>query len=93
MMWVFPYFMETYITHLMPEMEMSDYKINYTNHEMYRSINGRKEGSPVRFLTNISLRYSSFTPLKSQSKTNINFNYFQFDQSSKIGGIQVLQTL
>lgn len=47
--------METYITNLMPEMEMSDYKINYTNHEMYRSKNGRKEGSPVRFFTNISL--------------------------------------
>lgn len=66
---------------------MSDYKINYTNHELYRSKNGRKEGSPVRFLTNISLRYSNrlYTCVNP-----INLNYFQFNKSSKIRGIQVL---
>lgn len=52
--WVFPYFMETYITSLMPEMEMLDYKIDYTNHDSYHSgHDGRKLGSPVRLFTNV----------------------------------------
>lgn len=52
--WIFPYFMEMYITSLMPEMEMIDYKIDYTNHETYHSgQDGRKQGSPVRIFTNI----------------------------------------
>lgn len=52
--WVFPYFMETYITKLMPEMEMCDYKVNYTNHETYHAgHDGRKQGSPVRLFTNV----------------------------------------
>lgn len=54
--WVFPYFMEVYITKLMPEMEMLDYKVDYTNHETYHSgQNGRKQGSPVRLFTNVPL--------------------------------------
>lgn len=53
-LWVFPYFMEMYITSLMPEMEMLDYKVDYTNHETYHSgQDGRKQGSPVRLFTNI----------------------------------------
>ncbi|XP_031619947.1 rRNA N6-adenosine-methyltransferase ZCCHC4 [Contarinia nasturtii] len=52
--WVFPYFMEMYITSLMPEMDMLDYKIDYTNHETYHSgQDGRKQGSPVRIFTNV----------------------------------------
>lgn len=52
--WVFPYFMETYITKIMPEMEMLDYKVDYTNHETYHSgKDGRKQGSPVRLYTNV----------------------------------------
>lgn len=52
--WVFPYYMEVYITSLMPEMEMLDYKIDYTNHETYHSgQDGRKQGSPVRLFTNV----------------------------------------
>lgn len=52
--WIFPYFMETYITSLMPEMEMLDYKVDYTNHETYHSgQDGRKQGSPVRIFTNV----------------------------------------
>lgn len=52
--WIFPYFMETYIINLMPEMAMTDYKVNYTNHETYHSgKNGRKQGSPVRLFTNV----------------------------------------
>lgn len=53
--WIFPYFMETYITSLMPEMEMLDYKVDYTNHGTYHSgqNDSRKQGSPVRIFTNV----------------------------------------
>lgn len=54
--WVFPYFMENYIHNVMPEMDMMDYLVNYTNHKHYHSgVNGRKEGSPIRIFTNIPL--------------------------------------
>lgn len=54
--WIFPYFMETYVKASMPEMEMVDYKINYTNHDTYHhGENGRKQGSPVRMFTNVPL--------------------------------------
>lgn len=54
--WIFPYFMETYVQSSMPEMEMVDYKINYTNHDTYHhGENGRKQGSPVRIFTNVPL--------------------------------------
>lgn len=56
-MWIFPYFMETYIQNEMPEMEMFDYKINYTNHKLYNDTEkGRKDGSPIRIFTNIPLK-------------------------------------
>lgn len=52
--WIFPYYMEMYITSLMPEMEMLDYRVDYTNHGTYHSDqNGRKQGSPVRIFTNV----------------------------------------
>lgn len=55
-LWIFPYFMENYIQFEMPEMEMLDYKINYTNHDTYHDgQKGRKQGSPVRIFTNIPL--------------------------------------
>lgn len=55
--WIFPYFMETYITSLMPEMIMIDYQVDYTNHESYSSgKNGRKQGSPVRIFTNVPVQ-------------------------------------
>lgn len=55
-MWIFPYFMEVYIRNEMPEMEMSDYKVNYTNHKLYHDGAGsRKQGSPIRIFTNIPL--------------------------------------
>ncbi|XP_063695905.1 rRNA N6-adenosine-methyltransferase ZCCHC4 [Culicoides brevitarsis] len=52
---VFPYFMETYVRKVLPELSMSDYRINYVNHEKYNEkSNSRKDlGSPVRFFTNI----------------------------------------
>lgn len=55
-LWIFPYFMETYVRNSMSEMEMVDYKINYTNHDTYHAgEKGRKQGSPVRMFTNIPL--------------------------------------
>lgn len=55
-LWIFPYYMENYIQKEMPEMQMLDYKINYTNHDTYHSgPNGRKQGSPVRIFTNVPL--------------------------------------
>lgn len=54
--WIFPYFMETYVKAVLPQMEMCDYKINYTNHEIYHDGDkGRKQGSPVRIFTNVPL--------------------------------------
>lgn len=56
--WIFPYFMETYVKASMSEMEMLDFKINYTNHETYhQGENGRKQGSPVRMFTNVPLAF------------------------------------
>lgn len=56
--WVFPYYMENYITKIMPELSMSDYKVNYTNHATYNETSrARKDmGSPVRIFTNIFQR-------------------------------------
>lgn len=52
--WIFPYFMETYVRNEMPEMEMLDYHVNYSNHKLYSSgEKGRKQGSPIRLFTNI----------------------------------------
>jgi hypothetical protein len=52
--WIFPYFMENYLKKSMPEMEMVDYKVNYTNHKSYNEASkDRKEGSPVRMFTNV----------------------------------------
>lgn len=50
-MWIFPYFMERYVLQEMPEMNMLDYKVNYTNHKTYQE-SGRF-GSPIRIFTNI----------------------------------------
>lgn len=54
--WIFPYYMENYIQAVMPQMEMLDYKVNYTNHSTYHDrTDGRKQGSPVRIFTNVNL--------------------------------------
>lgn len=54
--WIFPYFNEKQICDEMPAMEMTDYKVNYMNHNVF-SNNGnsrnRKLGSPVRLFTNL----------------------------------------
>lgn len=49
--WVFPYFMERYVTKAMPEMTMLDYKVSYTNHRTYNEAG--RFGSPVRLYTNV----------------------------------------
>lgn len=59
--WVFPYFMENYVKKSMPEMEMIDYRVNYTNHKSYsEDSKDRKEGSPVRIFTNVNLNLIKF---------------------------------
>ena len=54
LLWVFPYFMEHKILGSNPvpgpEIRMSDYQVNYTNHKGFA-----KMGSPVRIFTNIDL--------------------------------------
>lgn len=51
---ILPYFMENYVQLFMPEMTMSDYKVNYTNHSAYKD-GGRKLGSAARLFTNVLL--------------------------------------
>lgn len=59
--WVFPYYMENYIQAVMPQLEMLDYKVNYTNHSTYHDrTDGRKQGSPVRIFSNINLKLIRF---------------------------------
>ncbi|KAL5279339.1 ZCCHC4 family protein [Megaselia abdita] len=54
--WVFPYYFEHYIKNVLPEMEMCDFKVNYTNHKLFSDQSGsRKYGSPIRLFTNIPL--------------------------------------
>lgn len=54
--WIFPYYFEEYIREQMPSMEMTDYKVNYTNHIVFSNdgnSRNRKLGSPVRLFTNL----------------------------------------
>ncbi|XP_017867604.1 PREDICTED: zinc finger CCHC domain-containing protein 4 [Drosophila arizonae] len=55
--WVYPYYMANYIRQDMPELQMCDYKLNYTNHSRYTNVGNSKRsyGSPVRVFTNIPL--------------------------------------
>lgn len=51
----FPYFQEAHIDRDMPELEMLDFQVTYSNHVAFNQVSkGRKEGSPVRFFTNIN---------------------------------------
>ncbi|XP_033247242.1 rRNA N6-adenosine-methyltransferase ZCCHC4 [Drosophila miranda] len=56
--WIFPYFSINHIRQEMPEMEMSDYRINYSNHSRYTNVGkeSRYCGSPVRLFTNVPLQ-------------------------------------
>ncbi len=49
--WVFPYFMEDKVISSVPALKMLDYQVAYTNH---KSLKRRKQGSPVRFFTNLA---------------------------------------
>ncbi|XP_030387265.1 rRNA N6-adenosine-methyltransferase ZCCHC4 [Scaptodrosophila lebanonensis] len=53
--WVYPYYNVNHIKQDMPEMEMCDYKINYTNHTRYTDVGvaSRTYGSPVRLFSNV----------------------------------------
>lgn len=55
--WIYPYFSAQYIQQTSSSFQMSDYKINYTNHDSYTDVGkmARKQGSPVRLFTNIPL--------------------------------------
>ncbi|XP_054152431.1 rRNA N6-adenosine-methyltransferase ZCCHC4-like [Oppia nitens] len=56
-MLIFPYFNEKRITDKIPGLLMSDYLVDYQNHNKFNDTNsGRKFGSPVRIFTNISLK-------------------------------------
>ncbi|XP_073845805.1 rRNA N(6)-adenosine-methyltransferase ZCCHC4 [Musca autumnalis] len=67
--WIFPYFLAQYIQKVVPSLQMSDYKINYTNHDSYTDIGklARKQGSPVRLFTNVPLEIVKL-PVKEQYK-------------------------
>nr|CAH7721362.1 unnamed protein product [Callosobruchus chinensis] len=53
---VLPYFMEPQVLNWLPDMRMSDYKVEYDNHVKFQSgPKGRKHGSPVRIFTNVNL--------------------------------------
>lgn len=53
----------------MPALQMSDYKINYTNHTSYTDMGNksRKLGSPVRIFTNVPLELLKL-PIQEQYK-------------------------
>ncbi|XP_037716934.1 rRNA N6-adenosine-methyltransferase ZCCHC4 [Drosophila subpulchrella] len=55
--WIYPYYSANHIRQEMPEMEMSDYSINYTNHLRYTNVGKQSRfcGSPVRLFTNVPL--------------------------------------
>ncbi|KAL1494394.1 hypothetical protein ABEB36_009999 [Hypothenemus hampei] len=54
--WIFPYFMEPQIVNFSQNFQMLDYKVQYDNHPLFHNgITGRKQGSPVRIFTNVSL--------------------------------------
>uniref|UniRef100_A0A1Y1N7L4 CTCHY-type domain-containing protein n=2 Tax=Photinus pyralis TaxID=7054 RepID=A0A1Y1N7L4_PHOPY len=55
-LFVFPYFMEPQILNSFSDFVMLDYKVDYDNHPLFRDgPKGRKQGSPVRIFTNISV--------------------------------------
>jgi hypothetical protein len=54
--WVFPYFMERQMAASCPALAMADYRVTYSNHKEFGGDGeGRKQGSPVRIFTDISL--------------------------------------
>ncbi|KAM8713121.1 hypothetical protein ACLKA7_013437 [Drosophila subpalustris] len=62
--WVYPYYMANYIKQDMPELQVCDYKLNYTNHSRYTNVGAsrRTYGSPVRVFTNVPLELLKLQP-------------------------------
>jgi hypothetical protein len=56
MLLFFPYFNENRIISSMPSLSMSDYMVDYCNHNKFKQESGRKFGSPVRIFTNIDFK-------------------------------------
>lgn len=53
----FPYFNESQVAEFMPRLQMSDYKVNYSNHSGYSGgLGGKQRGSPARIYTDIPLK-------------------------------------
>ncbi|XP_033125599.1 rRNA N6-adenosine-methyltransferase ZCCHC4-like [Anneissia japonica] len=55
-LWIFPYFLEPRILQSWPTSTMLDYKVEYENHDVFKSgpnSKSKKKGSPVRIFTNI----------------------------------------
>ncbi|XP_071947100.1 rRNA N(6)-adenosine-methyltransferase ZCCHC4-like [Antedon mediterranea] len=64
--WIFPYFFEPRILQSWPTFTMLDYKVDYENHDFFKSgpnSKSKKKGSPVRIFTNIS---SNLIPLPAE---------------------------
>ncbi len=53
---VFPYFMEAQIVRAWPALAMTDYKVDYCNHDQFQAAakGGRSLNSPVRIFTNVA---------------------------------------
>lgn len=62
--WIYPYYSANHIRQEMPELEMCDYRINYTNHLRYTNVGKQSRfcGSPVRLFTNVPLRLLQLPP-------------------------------
>lgn len=58
-LWIFPYFMEPQIQKVLPDLQMCDYQVTYSemakNYKQGQEKSKRKQGSPVRIFTNLPL--------------------------------------
>ncbi|KAH8337778.1 hypothetical protein KR067_002771, partial [Drosophila pandora] len=55
--WIYPYYSANHIKQEMPEMDMCEYRINYTNHLRYTNVGKQSRfcGSPVRLFSNVPM--------------------------------------
>jgi len=53
--WIFPYFSEGKIKRACPEVQMSDFQVEYDNHGEFSAAGRSKKGSPVRIFTDLPL--------------------------------------
>lgn len=54
---VYPYFIESWIKKWLPEFNMLDYKVSYSNQKKFaQTSDSLKKGSPARFFTNVPLK-------------------------------------